>query len=46
MTVKRLHKTDKCCVLLAENPAYPPIPFQEGDDIRIWGVVTSVIKTL
>lgn len=44
MTVKRLDKQRGRIRLLAENPAYEPIEFQDGQELTIWGVVTSVIQ--
>lgn len=43
MTVKRLSIDGKKIMLLAENPRYAPIHIREGQDMRIWGVVTFVI---
>ena len=43
MTIKRLFIEKKRVTLLAENPTYPPLPIQEEQDLRIWGVVTFVI---
>ncbi|MBT9590632.1 MAG: translesion error-prone DNA polymerase V autoproteolytic subunit [Thiobacillus sp.] len=44
MTVKRLDKRRGRIRLLAENPAYAPIEFQDGQELTVWGVVTSVIQ--
>lgn len=46
LTVKRLIKKDSQFILFAENPAYPPIKLKEGNDIVIWGVVTTVIHSV
>ena len=27
-----------------ENPAYPPIVFQEGSELLVWGVVVGVVR--
>lgn len=43
-TVKRLIITPKETYLKAENPDYPDIHFNEGQELLVWGVVTSVIK--
>ena len=43
LTVKRLHKTPQATYLMPENPAYPPIKFEEGNEVVIWGVVTYVL---
>lgn len=46
LTVKRLHKEGRRLQLIAENDAYAPIDITEEIDLRIWGVVTSVIHPL
>lgn len=46
LTVKRLEKRRGKIRLLAENPAYEPIEFKEGQELTIWGVVTSIIQRL
>ncbi len=43
LTVKRLRHVNGAPELHPENPAYPVIRFQEGQELRIWGVVTSAI---
>lgn len=45
-TVKRLYKRAGRIRLLAENPDYSPIELQDGQELEIWGVVTSVIHRL
>lgn len=45
-TIKRLHKRDNTICLLSENSAYAPITFQEGQELRIWGVVTFNLRKL
>ena len=45
LTVKRLHKKDQTCQLLAENDAYPPIDIEEGQELHIWGVVAHTIRS-
>lgn len=45
-TVKRLYRRGKVVRLLAENPAYPPIELSEGQELRIWGVVTFNLHKL
>ena len=45
-TVKRLYKRAGKIKLLAENPDYAPIELQEGQELQVWGVVTSVIHQL
>jgi DNA polymerase V len=44
LTVKRLEKRRGKIRLIAENPAYAPIEFKDGQELVIWGVVTSVIQ--
>jgi DNA polymerase V len=39
-TVKRLHKRNQVVKLMAENPAFPPVELKDGQELRIWGVVT------
>jgi DNA polymerase V len=46
LTVKRLEKRRGKIRLLAENPAYAPIEFKDGQELTIWGVVTSVIQKI
>ena len=43
LTVKRLKKSGKTVRLVAENPEYPDIEFDEGEELVIWGVVTRVL---
>lgn len=43
LTVKRLHREAGRVRLLAENEKYPAIDITEEMELRIWGVVTSVI---
>ncbi|UVE19159.1 translesion error-prone DNA polymerase V autoproteolytic subunit [Pseudomonas sp. LS44] len=42
--VKRFHRHGQQIILHAENPAYPPRYILEGDELRIWGVVTDSIR--
>ena len=44
ITVKRLLLRDNKTVLKAENLRYKDIELQEGQELRVWGVVTSTIK--
>lgn len=44
ITIKRLVLRDNKTVLKAENSRYKDIELQEGQELRIWGVVTSSIK--
>lgn len=46
LTVKRLYKMGNKVKLVAENDAYAPIDITEEMDMRIWGVVTSVVHSL
>lgn len=43
LTVKRLYKKPDRTMLLPENDAYEPIVIREGQELHIWGVVTSVV---
>ena len=45
-TVKRLFKRGGKIRLLAENPDFASIEFNEGQELQIWGVVTNVIHRL
>ena len=45
-TVKRLFKRGGKIRLLADNPDFAPIEFQDGQELVIWGVVTSVIHRM
>jgi hypothetical protein len=46
MTVKRLLRWNGGWVLAAENPLYADIALNEGLDLVVWGVVTTVIHPL
>ena len=46
LTVKRLEKRRGRIRLVAENPAYAPIELQDGEELTVWGVVTSVIQRI
>ena len=43
-TLKRFRLRNGAAQLVSENPDYPPINFEEGDELSIWGVVKHVIK--
>lgn len=43
LTIKRLVLCTGAAELHAENPKYPPIRFKEGQELTIWGVVTSSV---
>ena len=45
-TIKRLYKRGKVIRLIAENPEFEPIDFKEGQELRIWGVVTFNLHKL
>ncbi|SDQ69148.1 DNA polymerase V [Pseudomonas sp. UC 17F4] len=42
---KRLCIRSKDVILLSENPKYPPRYVLEGDELSIWGVVTSSVRS-
>lgn len=46
LTVKRLRIVGQTVHLLAENPEFPAIPLQEGEELCIWGVVTRVLHSV
>ena len=46
LTVKKLYRKNGEIALLAENPAYQPIPVSEESQLVVWGVVTSVVHAL
>lgn len=43
LTLKRLYKRQGAIRLVPENPRYQPIQLQDGQELTLWGVVTSVI---
>ncbi|MEO7622208.1 MAG: S24 family peptidase, partial [Gallionella sp.] len=43
LTIKRLVLCNGVAELRAENPKYSPIWFKEGQELTIWGVVTSAV---
>lgn len=45
-TVKRIKITDNCIYLVPENNAYKPIKVTADNDFLIWGIVTTVIKSV
>ena len=45
-TVKRLYKKGGKVMLIAENKVYAPITFHEGQELRIWGVVTFNLRRI
>ena len=46
MTVKRLMEAGGRLLLVADNPAYPPIEVDGDQELLIWGVVTNSIHRL
>ena len=46
LTLKRLHKRNGHVRLLPENPCFRPIEFEDGQELTIWGVATSVVHSL
>jgi DNA polymerase V len=46
VTVKRLLIEDGRAVLSADNPAYPPVKVEGDEGLRVWGVVTYVVRRL
>jgi len=46
LTVKRYLDRGGQVSLTPENPAYNALLLNEGDDVRMWGVVTNVIHPL
>lgn len=46
LTVKRLWRRAGRVRLLAEHPGFAPIEFREGQELTVWGVVTSVIHRI
>jgi DNA polymerase V len=43
-TLKRLYKYKGRIELRAENTAYPPIEFKDGNELLVWGVVVGVVR--
>jgi DNA polymerase V len=46
MIVKRLLVVDGRCLLVADNPEYPPVEIDGDSELIIWGVVTHGIRRL
>jgi DNA polymerase V len=44
LTVKRLFKRGETVTLRPENPLYKEIEFKDGQELQVWGVVTSTVK--
>ena len=45
-TVKRIKITNKCIYLVPENKNYKSIKVTNDNDFLIWGIVTTVIKSV
>ena len=43
-TLKRLFRQNGRVELRPENPGYPVIAFRDGEELRIWGVVTGAVR--
>lgn len=46
LTVKRLRLRTGLPELHPENPAYPVLRFKDGQELRVWGVVTSTVHSV
>jgi DNA polymerase V len=46
LTIKRLRYQGGTPELHPENPVYPIIRFKEGQELRVWGVVTSSVHAV
>jgi DNA polymerase V len=46
LTVRRLIQHHGNAILKPENPAFAEIEFKDGQELQVWGVVTSTIKKL
>lgn len=46
LTVKRLRWVSGLPELHPENPVYPVIRFKDGEELRIWGVVTNAVHAV
>lgn len=44
LTVKRMIRRGSEIILKPENPRYKEIEFKEGQELQVWGVVTSTVK--
>jgi len=44
LTVKRLTKRDGMVILKPENPDFKEIVLKDGQELQVWGVVTSTTK--
>ncbi len=46
LTVKRLSRRGGRVRLLAEHPGFAPIEFKDGQELTVWGVVTSIVRRI
>jgi DNA polymerase V len=46
LTVKRLTYRNGHPVLKAENPRYNDIELKDGQELQVWGIVTSTVRKL
>ena len=44
LTVKRFIQRDGKVILKPENPSFKEIELKEGQELQVWGVVTSTVK--
>lgn len=44
LTVKRLIKRDGMVILKPENPEFKEIVLKDGQELQVWGIVTSTTK--
>ena len=44
LTVKRLIKREGTVILKPENPEFKEIVLKDGQELQVWGVVTSTTK--
>ena len=44
LTVKRLIKLGETVILRPENPRFKDIELKDGQELQVWGVVTSTVK--
>ena len=44
LTVKRLAKRGETIILKPDNPLFKEIEIKEGQELQVWGVVTSSVK--
>ena len=44
LTVKRYIRRAEKVILKAENPSFKEIELQDGQELQVWGVVTSTVK--